>query len=294
MKGLSTMLFFVLASHLISTTAHAASEDKAAQSGFLPAGYNLVMVPIQSLYATVEGGVGFTKREAIDPSVAYISNGVVWVADGTVASSKAIFGHVTDTISFAGNALLEIPTYPLKLMKKFVASIHNGEAHEFLDLVEMTGFVLTDIEVGLELFPHISFDFEHTHRLTDAERDEAIFEIEEHVKGESVRLMFVERFLLKGLLKAGEISDEIDVKAVKIGILPIPGATLVFDPVRHALKKTARLEAAAEDAREARLKEIELMERLEKLEELELTKLVELEALIEKMFEERLPAAATE
>ncbi len=291
MKGLSTMLFFVLASHLIPTTAHAASEDKAAQSGFLPAGYNLVMVPIQSLYATVEGGVGFTKREAIDPSVAYISNGVVWVADGTMASSKVIFGHVTDTISSAGNALLEIPTYPLKLMKKFVASIHNGEAHEFLELVEMTGFVLTDIEVGLELFPHISFEFEHTHRLTDAERDVAVFEIEEHVKSEAIRIMFVERFLLKGLLKAEELSDEIDIKAVKIGILPIPGVTLIFDPVQHQLKKSARLEAAAEEAREARLKEVELIERLE---ELELTRLVELEALVEKLFEERLPAAATE
>lgn len=265
MKYLKAPLAAALAAQLLVATAQAKETVEGGEAATDAAGTEQMSMPLQT-FTHVQTGLEYANQKAIEPMTEFLTDGLSWMLEGSVATSNALMNGVEGTYNSAVQMVVAVPDLPNKAGRAFFGNMRGHDFHKFLDLVYETGFALTDVEVGVHLLPSLSIYFEHEEDLTEEARAEITQKIDDYVKDPSNNAGYIEAAVLRALIRAGTYSGEIDLKGVDISILPLPGLSLTFDPVRVQQRDEIRNEKAAKNA-DLALEEIAVLaNRLQKVE----------------------------
>lgn len=281
MKSLKTAFALVLAAQFLVSTAQA--EDAVAGVGVAPGPTKTetMSMPLQAFTVHVQTGLEYANRKAVEPTTEFLTEGLFWIMEGSVETSNALLYGAVETYNSAVQVVVNLPDYPSRAGRAFLGNMQGHDFPKFLDLVYETGFAMVDFEVGVSLLPSFSLYFEHERDLSVEEREEISRKIDAYVDDETNNSGYLEAVVLRSLVLAGKYSGEIDLKGANIKILPLPGLSLDFDPVRVQHREETRNEQSARDAARALEWGANLEQRMAKVEA-QISSLLEVDKLKSK------------
>ena len=214
----------------------------------------------------LQKGLGYANRKAISPAVVFVNDSLTLVKDGYSSASQVVSDGFEMAYDSVSKAAVDVASFPFRTVSRFSESIHSGEFEKFLTLVYESGFVLSEVDVGVELLPVLSVYFEHERSLSEEEQATVTQSIEDYISNEENSVGYAEAFILRSLMKAGAYSADVDLKGVDISVFPLPGVTLTFDPVRNQIRNEMRIEESSVESEKALQLEKMLEDRLKRLE----------------------------
>mgnify|MGYP006145995585 CR=1 FL=1 len=146
-----------------------------------------------------------------------------------------------ETVEDAVRYIVEIPQMQIESMTSFVARLRSGDMQEFSELTLESGFVLEDVALSFSIIPRLEILFTHQRNLTEEERASFNDSIDAYFGKRFGPAAYFERSILEGLLRAGEVAAVTEINEVKIGVLPLPGLTIGFDPLGFVAKEDKML-----------------------------------------------------
>lgn len=201
-----------------------------------------------------------------------------WIAGGTqsamvaaqntgewvVASTGAALGATAGAVSAAVSSVTVLEDWSIGLVKKL--ENHLRADGELALLMRESGFVLSNIKVGVGIIPELDVEFRHERTLSREEIAAYKTKVNNHVSKAPAPLSYFEKLLLRRLVKAGEMSSGMRISELHIDLVPLPGLEVFFDPLRFEEEQNRMLTEAHEFAKsgEKNLKSIE--ERISRIE----------------------------
>jgi hypothetical protein len=147
-------------------------------------------------------------------------------------SSNAAASSLDAAASAFSGEWIAVEDWSESVMKEVERRLRANDAGEFSTLLKESGFVLTNINIGVGLIPKLDVAFKHERTLSAEEMDAFRKKTEEYSKKSNGIVGFIEATLLKKLLKAGEYSGAARISEIKIDLFPLPDLEVSFDPLR--------------------------------------------------------------
>lgn len=260
------LMAVALCTNLSCAAAFAQDPTSVADQTPVSADENLAGSVSWALGPHLQNGLGYANRKAISPTVIFVNDSLTVVKDGYFTATQAVFDGFDMAYDSVSKAAVGVASFPFRTVGLFSESIHSGEFEKFLTLVYDSGFVLSEVDVGVELLPVLSVYFEHERSLSKEEQATVTQSIEDYISDEENSVGYAEAFILRSLMKAGAYSEDVDLKGVDISVFPLPGFTLTFDPVRNQIRNEMRIEESSVDSEKALELEKMLEGRLKRLE----------------------------
>ncbi|MFZ9128848.1 MAG: hypothetical protein ACO20O_07175 [Pseudomonadales bacterium] len=266
MKFLKAPLALALAAQLLVATAQAEDAVGSAEAAPNATGTKTISMPLQAFTVHFQTGLEYANRKAVEPTTEFLTDGIFWMIDESIETSNALMNGVAQSYNSAVQVVVNLPDLPTRAGRAFFGNMQGHDFPKFVDLVYDTGFALADVEVGVSLLPSFSIYFEHQRDLSVEARQEISEKKDDYMADETNNAGYLEAVVLRSLVQAGKYSGEIDLIGAHISILPLPGLSLTFDPVRVLERDEVRNDEAAKNAARALELEAELAQRLGKIE----------------------------
>jgi hypothetical protein len=195
-----------------------------------------------------------------DAVVVAAQNTGEWIASSSSTAVASTIGAASTVIG----SVMVLEDWSVNIVKKLES--HLRVDGEFAALVKESGFALSNIKVGIGIIPELDAEFQHERTLSPAEIAAFKTKVNNYVSKAPAPLGYLEKLVLRRLLKAGEMSGGIRVSELHIDLIPLPGLEVFFDPMRFEEEHNQMLVDAYEGAKagEKNLKSIE--ERISRIE----------------------------
>ena len=266
MKSLKVTLALAVAAQLLVATAQAENAGASVKAAPDAKRFETINMPLEAFTIHFWSGLEYANQKAVEPTTTFLTDGLFWIMDGSMETTSAVINGVAKTYHGAVQLVVAIPDIPTKAGRTLLGNMQGDDLHKFLDMVYHTGFSLADVELTASLLPHLSIYFEHERDLSEEEREEVMHKINAYIKEESNYAGYLEAVVLRTLVRAGKYSGEIDLKGAHIEVLPLPGLTLSFDPVRVTHRNKLRAEKSSQNASRALEEIAQLSKRLQRIE----------------------------
>lgn len=266
MKSLKASLALTVAAQLLVATAQAQDASSAVEAAPEATVTEMMSMPLVAFSIQLQTGLEYANRKAVEPATEFVTDGLSWMMEESIETSNALINGVAQSYNSVVEVVVSLPELPSRAGRAFFGNMQADEFQVFLDLVYDTGFTLARVDVGVFLLPSFSIYFEHQRDLSDEEREEISQKIDAYVDDETNKAGYLEAVVLRSLVRAGEYSGEIDLQGARISLLPLPGLSLTFDPVRVLQRDEVKIDEAALNAVRALELQAELTQRLELIE----------------------------
>lgn len=181
-------------------------------------------------------------------------------------NSKAAASSLGEAASAFAGEWIVVENWSQSVIKEVERRLRAKDVGEFSTLLKESGFVLTNINVGVGLIPKLDVAFKHERNLSPEEIDEFRKKTDEYSDKSKGIVGFVEAVLLKKLLKAGEYSGVARISEIKIDLFPLPDLEVSFDPLRFQEGQEKMLVEAYDFSQSGAQDLMSLHERLLKIE----------------------------
>jgi hypothetical protein len=198
----------------------------------------------------------------------------------TVNTNSAVYGTsewISSSSSAAANSLVAtasaivgewiiVEGWSERVVKEIEHRLRAKDAGEFSALLKESGFVLTNINIGVGLIPDLDIEFTHERTLSPEELSAFKAKVQKYVEKTDSIVGFAEGLILKKILKAGEYSGAAHISDIRIDLFPLPDLMVSFDPLRFKDEQNKMI-ADAYDFSQSGAKDLKSMhERLLKIE----------------------------
>lgn len=186
--------------------------------------------------------------------------------DWVIASTSAAVGATVGAASAVVSGVMALEDWSIGLVRRL--ENHLRSDGEFAALMRESGFVLSNIKVGVGIIPELDVEFRHERSLSPEEIKAFKAKVKDYVSKAPAPLGYFEKLVLRRLLKAGEMSGGMRVSELHIDLVPLPGLEVFFDPLRFEEEQNRMIAEAHSLAKsgEQALKSIE--ERIARIEAL--------------------------
>lgn len=185
-----------------------------------------------------------------------------WISSSSTAAANSL---VSAASAVAGEWIV-VEGWSESVVKEVERRLRANDSGEFSTLLKESGFVLTNINIGVGLIPELDVEFRHERSLSPEELTVFRTKVQEYVKKSNSIVGFIEGALLKKMVKAGEYSGTAHVSDIRIDLFPLPDLRVSFDPLRFQEEQDKML-AEAYDFSQSGAKDLKsLHERLLKIE----------------------------
>lgn len=158
-----------------------------------------------------------------------------WVTDSTDSAVRGAGEWISVSSNAAASAFagewIIIEDWSESVIKEVERHLRADDTSDFSKLLKESGFVLTNINIGVGIIPKLDVAFKHERNLSIEEMDTFRKNIEEYSNKSGGIVGFIEVVLLKKLLKAGEYSGAARISEIKINLFPLPDLEVSFDPL---------------------------------------------------------------
>jgi hypothetical protein len=239
---------------------------------WLASGSDIVVTATRDAGDWISSSSGFVETASRDARewIASGSGNMMAVAqdasDWITSSSSEIMGAAVGTASTTFSGLTPYGDWSEGLVKQIEDHLRADGTSKFAQLVEESGFSLTNIKVGMGIIPVLDIEFEHERNLTPAEKATFIKHIDEYTSTRPGVVGFFEGMLLNRLLKAGEFSDRMRISQIHINAFPLPALDIFFDPLRHEEMQNKMIDDAYEFTKTGTKKLNTIEERISEIE----------------------------
>jgi hypothetical protein len=218
------------------------------------AGSNAAVNAAQDAGQWIGGGAQATVSAAQDTGQR-VAAGTSAAVNATAGAASALVGGVT-----------ALEDWSIGLLRKLES--HLRADGEFAILMKESGFMLSNIKVGVGMIPELDVEFRHKRSLSREEITAYKVKINNYVSKEPKLLGYFEKLVLRRLLKASEMSGGAHISELHIDLFPLPGLEIYFDPLRFDEEQNRRSAEAYSLAKswENNLKSVE--ERISRIEAL--------------------------
>lgn len=209
----------------------------------------------------------------VNPSLDYAGRSVQAVRSEAAAAWSSASNELSGGMGSVLNSAAQIPQWPRMATQRFIDRMNNREFENFSDLVDQSGFAISNVELGIGIIPNINVHFTHTRDISEAEFRALEDEIRDYTSELGPVSGYIETTILQGLLEAARQTRGARLKGVGVTLFPLPAVRLNFDPFDFSDRGPSQVVSAAELERIANQAEQRYLKDLEELEE-RLTRLI--------------------
>jgi hypothetical protein len=185
-----------------------------------------------------------------------------WIAAETTIAAHAATGTVNEAL----DGLWILEDWSEEFVDEVKKKLQEDKTSDFAKLISESGFVLTNVVVGVGMIPSLDVEFRHERDLTPEELVAFQKKVIEHAEKSSGLMGYLETILLRNLARAGQLSGGLRIGELHVDLFPFPGLALLFDPFNVEKERDEMLFGADEFTRNHASEMGVLKQRIEKLE----------------------------
>jgi hypothetical protein len=185
-----------------------------------------------------------------------------WIASETTTAAHAATGTVNEAL----DGLWIMEDWSEEFVEEVKKKLQEDKTSKFAMLVSESGFVLTNVVVGVGMIPSLDVEFRHERDLSPEELAAFKKKVTDYADKAGGLMGYLETVLLRNLARAGQLSGGLRIGELHVDLFPFPGLALLFDPF-HVEKERDQMLFSADEFARTHVSEIDALEqRIDKLE----------------------------
>lgn len=197
--------------------------------------------PFTAFAAEIGATWNVLADEAIRPAANALGQSITSVGDGVMVAFTTSAEALESATVVLLDTLVGLPQIPARTVEDFVAGLGSGRFDTFAGLVDESGFAIADVKASVGLIPDLSVEFKHMRNLSDEEMAAVRLRIEAYTEELGPGVGYIERAILRSLVRVGDYAGDVDINAVIVHLFPFPGVSLRLDPFAFEDRRERRL-----------------------------------------------------
>lgn len=215
-----------------------------------------------SFVTTAAYGASEWISEASQDVVETAQEATDWIGTETTIAAHAATGTVNEAL----DGLWILEDWSEEFVDEVKKKLQEDKTSEFAKLVSESGFVVSNVVVGVGIIPSLDVVFRHERDLSPEELTAFQQKVTEHAEKSSGLIGYLETVLLRNLTRASQLSGGLRISELHVDLFPFPGLALLFDPF-HVEKQRDDMLFSADEFTKNHASEISALEqRIDKLE----------------------------